>query len=157
MFENMAEQLNQEIIVASKNPVKIQAAHDGFQRMFPDIAFTVRGLSVPSGVPDQPLTDEETLQGALNRAPLAAETLEKIRNLDADPRIMIVIAHDTSVLDALPMFPHGTINAWKENGYKEAIMWNWVKELPQNGKRMAPFLVDGLYREGKKVREALQL
>lgn len=90
-------------------------------------------------------------------AAAAAETLDKIRNLDADPRAMIVIAHDTSVLGALPMFPHGTINAWKERGYKEAVMWNWVKELPQNGKRVAPFFVDGLYREGKKVREALQL
>lgn len=56
------------VIVASKNPVKIGAARDGFSRMFPSLTFDVRATSVPSGVPDQPFTDEETLQGALNRA-----------------------------------------------------------------------------------------
>ena len=61
------------VIVASKNPVKIEAALDGFSRMFPSLAFDVRGTSVPSGVPDQPFTDNETLQGALNRARNARE------------------------------------------------------------------------------------
>ncbi|KAK4184169.1 inosine triphosphate pyrophosphatase-like protein [Podospora australis] len=64
-----------KIIVASHNPVKIAAALEGFQRMFPDKAATYKasGVSVPSGVPDQPLSDEETLQGALNRVHNARE------------------------------------------------------------------------------------
>jgi inosine/xanthosine triphosphatase len=57
-----------KLIVASTNPVKIQSALHGFQQMFPSVTFTVEGISVPSGVSDQPMTDEETLQGALNRA-----------------------------------------------------------------------------------------
>ncbi|KAI3550624.1 hypothetical protein CSPX01_01674 [Colletotrichum filicis] len=61
------------IIVASKNPVKVQAAKLGFESALPDATYTVRGISVPSGVPDQPLTDEETLRGALNRARNARE------------------------------------------------------------------------------------
>ncbi len=56
------------IVVASTNPVKIQSALLGFQRMFPAETFTARGISVPSGVSDQPMSDEETLQGAINRA-----------------------------------------------------------------------------------------
>jgi inosine/xanthosine triphosphatase len=56
------------IVVASTNPVKIQAALSGFQQLFPDEAFEARGVSVPSGVSDQPMSDEETLAGALNRA-----------------------------------------------------------------------------------------
>ncbi len=56
------------IVVASKNPVKIQAALDGFQKMFPDEAFRAEGISAPSGVSEQPMSDDETLQGALNRA-----------------------------------------------------------------------------------------
>lgn len=63
------------IIVASKNPLKLQATQDGFTRMFPDGNFTFAGHSVASGVPDQPLTDQETLQGALNRA-RGAQALE---------------------------------------------------------------------------------
>jgi inosine/xanthosine triphosphatase len=61
------------IIVASKNPVKIQAALDGFQKMFPAEVFVVEGISAPSGVSDQPMSDTETLQGALNRARNARE------------------------------------------------------------------------------------
>lgn len=56
------------ILVASTNPVKIQTALNGFERMFPGESFQAGGVSVPSGVSAQPMTDEETLQGALNRA-----------------------------------------------------------------------------------------
>jgi inosine/xanthosine triphosphatase len=61
------------VIVASKNPVKIAAAQQGFLSMFPGEQFTVEGLSVPSGVSDQPFSNPETLHGALNRARSARE------------------------------------------------------------------------------------
>lgn len=56
-----------KVIVASANPVKIAAALAGLQRMFPQETFVAKGVSVPSGVADQPMTDAETRQGALNR------------------------------------------------------------------------------------------
>lgn len=56
------------IVVASRNPVKAHAAEEGFRRMFPGEAFAVAGVAVPSGVPDQPLGDAQTLLGARNRA-----------------------------------------------------------------------------------------
>jgi inosine/xanthosine triphosphatase len=56
------------LIIASTNPVKIQSALHGFRQMFPAETFTAEGISVPSGVSDQPMSDDETLQGALNRA-----------------------------------------------------------------------------------------
>ncbi len=57
-----------KIVIASKNPVKIRAVQNGFGRMFPGLDFSISSVDVPSGVVDQPLTNEETLQGALNRA-----------------------------------------------------------------------------------------
>ncbi|MEN0049906.1 MAG: DUF84 family protein, partial [Bacteroidota bacterium] len=57
----------QKIIVASKNPVKIKAALQGFQEMFPEGFFEAEGIAVPSGVSDQPMGNEETYQGAWNR------------------------------------------------------------------------------------------
>lgn len=57
-----------KIIVASGNPVKIQAALQGFREMFPDEELEAEGVSVPSGVSDQPIGQEETFDGALNRA-----------------------------------------------------------------------------------------
>lgn len=57
----------QTVVVASRNPVKIEAALRGFQKMFPGISFHAIPVSVPSDVPDQPMSDEETLTGAVNR------------------------------------------------------------------------------------------
>lgn len=57
-----------KIIVASKNPVKMDAVRLGFQAMFPEKACEISGVDVPSGVSDQPMTDAETLSGARNRA-----------------------------------------------------------------------------------------
>jgi inosine/xanthosine triphosphatase len=55
------------IVVASTNPVKVQAAINGFRRLFPDVELEVSTVSVASNVSHQPMSDEETLRGALNR------------------------------------------------------------------------------------------
>ena len=47
--------------------------------VFPKYDVSVEGISVPSGVADQPMTDRETLQGAMNRA----KALKQVKN-DAD-------------------------------------------------------------------------
>ena len=46
-----------QIIVASKNPVKIKCVRDGFEKMFPDVAYEIQGMEVPSGVSVQPATE----------------------------------------------------------------------------------------------------
>ncbi|KAK4200029.1 inosine triphosphate pyrophosphatase-like protein [Triangularia verruculosa] len=66
-----------KVVVASLNPVKTGAVLEGFSRMFPGSAYQVSGVSVPSGVPEQPLSDQETLQGALNR-------IQNARSLEPD-------------------------------------------------------------------------
>ncbi len=43
----------------------------GYCRLFPDRSCVVRGIAVPSGVAEQPLSDEETRRGAENRAAAA--------------------------------------------------------------------------------------
>jgi inosine/xanthosine triphosphatase len=67
------------IIVASENPAKIKAVEEGFKRMFPDMPITIQGVKVSSGVSDQPMSDEETLLGAEERARAA-----KLLKPDAD-------------------------------------------------------------------------
>jgi inosine/xanthosine triphosphatase len=57
-----------KIVVGSLNPVKIKAVKNAFQKMFLENEFECIGISVPSGVSDQPMSDAETLQGAQNRA-----------------------------------------------------------------------------------------
>ena len=65
---NIQEELRQKlIIVGSKNPVKISSTDAAFHQAFTG-AFLVEGLNVGSGVSDQPWGDEETYEGAANRA-----------------------------------------------------------------------------------------
>ncbi len=56
------------LVVASTNPVKLQAAVNGFQRLFPNSELNVIAAAVPSDVAHQPLSDDETRRGALNRS-----------------------------------------------------------------------------------------
>jgi inosine/xanthosine triphosphatase len=61
------------IVIASTNPVKSQAVLEGFSAMFPDEEFSVVPLKVQPGISVQPMTDEETLQGASERAETARD------------------------------------------------------------------------------------
>ncbi|NSW53633.1 MAG: inosine/xanthosine triphosphatase [Anaerolineae bacterium] len=64
-----------KIVVASKNPVKQQAALRAFTRAFPGDEFSLHSCSVPSGVRDQPMSSMETYQGAHNRVQAARQVL----------------------------------------------------------------------------------
>lgn len=57
-----------KIIVASTNPVKINSTEVGFTKMFPGETFVISGVPAASEVPNQPMSDEETVKGATNRA-----------------------------------------------------------------------------------------
>jgi len=59
-----------KLVVASTNPVKIQAASQGFLQIFSFTPDTV-SLEANSGVSDQPHTDEQTRLGAANRVAFA--------------------------------------------------------------------------------------
>lgn len=58
-----------KVYVGSANPVKIECTRKGFEAVFGNLDnYEFIGKSVPSGVSDQPMTNEETLKGAMNRA-----------------------------------------------------------------------------------------
>ena len=56
------------IVVASTNPVKQEFALNGFCRVFPAEEFQIYAVPTPSGVSNQPKTNQEALYGACNRA-----------------------------------------------------------------------------------------
>ena len=62
------------VAVGSLNPVKIRAAREMIARLVPGVR--VEGVAVPSGVPDQPWGDEETIRGARARAAAARIALD---------------------------------------------------------------------------------
>lgn len=85
------------VAVGSANPVKLAAARAILASVAPGAA--VVASPVPSGVPDQPFGDEETIAGARNRAHGARAAL------DAD----LGVGFEGGVVDS----PHGMrSNAW---------------------------------------------
>ena len=54
-------------MVASSNPAKISAVEMAFSEAFPKLEFEYMGVEVKSGVADQPMSDEETREGAVKR------------------------------------------------------------------------------------------
>ncbi|MGV8049125.1 MAG: inosine/xanthosine triphosphatase [Anaerolineaceae bacterium] len=64
-----------KVVIASLNPVKLEAVRTGFVSMFPKELFEFEQINVLSGVADQPMSDAETLQGASNRAESAREQI----------------------------------------------------------------------------------
>lgn len=65
-----------KVIIASQNPVKINAVKIGFELMFADQSFEFIGVSVDSGVSAQPFGSAETFAGAKNRVDNASHTGE---------------------------------------------------------------------------------
>ncbi len=126
-----------KLVVASKNPVKIAAVREGFARMFPAETFLLDGVSVLSGVSDQPMSDAETLEGAWNRAHRAAS---------AAPDTDFWIGIEGGVED--------------KAGELEAFAWVVIKSREGKigkGRSSAFFLpqkVAELIRQGKELGEA---
>ena len=57
-----------KIVVGSKNPVKVNATKNAFEKMRPEVDFEFVWIDVPSEVPDQPVGHHQTKLGAFNRA-----------------------------------------------------------------------------------------
>ena len=62
-----------KIVVASDNPVKVNAVESGFKSFFQE--FQVEAVKTASGVSAQPLTEKETQIGARNRVAEARRTI----------------------------------------------------------------------------------
>lgn len=65
-----------KVAVGSLNPTKINAVKSAFEKIFPDILWEVEGVSVPSGIPDQPMSDRQSIRGSTNRAKRAMKKIK---------------------------------------------------------------------------------
>jgi inosine/xanthosine triphosphatase len=126
-----------KVIVASINPVKINTAQIGFAKMFPELELEVTGVSASSGVSDQPMSEEETLLGATNRAENASKQMP-----DVDYWVGI----------------EGGLS--ETNNGMEAFAWVVIKSRNgiigrgRTGSFFLPDKVSDLIRKGKELGEA---
>jgi inosine/xanthosine triphosphatase len=124
------------VVVASQNPVKIEAVRKAFVSLFADEQFEFMAVTTPSGVSDQPMSNSETLHGAINRASSA-----RAQFLHADYWVGI----EGGVVE-------------EEGGMTSA---SWVVVLSQSrmgkartGTFFLPPAVADLFRDGKEMGEA---
>ncbi|KAI8658156.1 Zn(2)-C6 fungal-type domain-containing protein [Fusarium keratoplasticum] len=83
--------------------------------------------------------------------PEAHKSVNALMSLDTDDKVLVLIAHDPSIVVALPLFPNGNLNHWHQAGWKQLLRWRFLAELPVNG-QPRPYLVDGTYVDGKRVK-----
>lgn len=104
--------------------------------MFPGMEISLEGVSVPSGVADQPATDGETLAGAWNRA----HAVQGLR-----PEAAYWAGVEGGVEDG----PHGMAAfAWV------VVLSNELSGKSRTGTFFLPPLVAELVRQGKELGEA---
>ncbi len=87
------------IKVASANPAKINAVASAFAEIFPAETLDVKGIAVPSGVADQPMSSDETLLGAMNR-------VAELADVEADFRVAIEAGLDGDFTFAWMVIEH---------------------------------------------------
>ena len=64
-----------KVIITSTNPVKVRAVLEAFKVVFPGEEFVHIGHKINSGVPNQPIGNSETFQGAVNRVDTASKLI----------------------------------------------------------------------------------
>lgn len=68
--------------------------------------------------------DEASYNGAEAR-----ESVEHMCEFDAHDNIFTMIAHDNTMLDAIDFFPKASANDWKQKGWREKVMWQFLRDF----------------------------
>ncbi|KAF4970045.1 hypothetical protein FSARC_2862 [Fusarium sarcochroum] len=83
--------------------------------------------------------------------PEARRSVGVLMSLDASDKVLVLIAHDPSIMEVLPLFPTASLNNWYHLGWKKLLRWRFLDQLPLHG-QPRPYLVDGTYVDGKRVK-----
>ncbi len=139
------------VAVGSENKAKNLAVQTAFRRAFPQATIETRGFDVASGIADQPTSDEESIQGATNRA---AEALAKHPAADYG-----VGLEGNTVMIAGRMYLHGWVAVTKRGG-ATGIGHSSGLELPNNlkqgiesGGELGPLLQEMLGDKDNTIRQ----
>lgn len=60
--------------------------------------------------------------------PQAIQTIKDAQAADAQSYVFFIFAHDMGILGSVDFFPQSA-NEWKEKGWKEKTMWNFLEDL----------------------------
>lgn len=81
----------------------------------------------------------------------AWKSIDRLKAVDANDRVLVLIAHDPAAMRVLPLFPSSTLNDWHRAGWKRKLRWGFLNELPATG-LSRDYLVDGTYMNGRLIK-----
>lgn len=61
--------------------------------------------------------------------PDAEMTVSRMQLFDASPDVLVIVAHDASLLDVLPFFPKGELTGWEKTEMKALGRWRFLKDF----------------------------
>ena len=51
--------------------------------------------------------------------------------VDGHDNVLVMLAHDDTMLDIVDKFPNGTANEWKKKGWREKGMWRFLGDFAE--------------------------
>lgn len=139
------------LAVGSRNEAKNLAVRTAFQKAFPNVIIETQGFDVESGISEQPTTDEEAIQGALNRANGALAKL-------ATANFGIGLEGNTVTIGER-MYLHGWVAIVQKDTDAAGIGHSSGLELPEYlkagidaGKELGPLIQEMLKDEDNTIR-----
>ncbi len=144
-----------QIAVGSTNRAKNLAVETAFRRAFSEKDIQTHGFEVASGIAEQPTTDEESIQGAINRARAA---LAQLATADFG-----VGLEGNTVTIADRMFLHGWVAIVDQSdpdnigiGHSSGLeLPEHIKTGVDNGRELGPLLQEMLDDTENTVRHTL--
>ena len=81
-------------------------------------------------------------EGMAHNVTEALESIDKMQDFDAQDNVFTITAHDSTLLDVVGFFPKATANRWKEYGWREKVLWQFLGDFgqavqPQSERRLA--------------------
>lgn len=134
------------VAIGSTNPVKVGAVREALGKLFPKAKFV--GVEVDSGVSRQPMSDEETLRGARNRAKAALKKVGADMGVGLEGGVMPMKEGMMNTVWCCLVMRDG--DEFVSGGEHFLLPPRWAKKLV-NGKEVAEILDDELPE--KNVRE----
>lgn len=139
------------VAVGTENKAKLQAVESVFKTVFGDVI--IEGIAAKSGISEQPLTDEESIRGAINRADGALKQVQTAEyGVGLEGNVVETSGH---------MFLRGWV-AIKNRSGDIGLGHSGGLQLPEviraqinDGKELGPLLQEMLDDKDNRVRHTL--
>lgn len=128
------------VAVGSQNPIKIEATNLAFKLVFPHKSLEIIPCSLPTAVSAQPMSDQESIQGARHRA-LTSLTLT------SEAKFGVGLESGLQLIDG----------QWFDSGWCVVCRHDGLEGIGSTGKIITPPSMVKLIKAGHELGEVIDL